>query len=174
MKKKLVKFLLIIISITVVSCKKYDEGPAISFRSAKARVEGDWTLVSGTIDGVNVFNKQTLTGSTYSLTCGTVNYTEESKLKKWRWIFLDNGKFKGEETYFEKNFSYLNGCTPMYNEEESFWQYEGEWKLEDNNKKLVINADGETIKFNIIELRNKSIHLKGTFDGSNYDLKFEQ
>jgi hypothetical protein len=40
MKKYVVVFLLL--TGVIVSCKKYEEGPAFSFRTVKARLTGDW------------------------------------------------------------------------------------------------------------------------------------
>lgn len=37
-------FALFIAIVGVTSCKKYEEGPKISFRSKKARLSGEWTL----------------------------------------------------------------------------------------------------------------------------------
>jgi hypothetical protein len=42
------------IMVGVSSCKKYEEGPAISFRSKTSRVAGDWTLDKATQDGVDI------------------------------------------------------------------------------------------------------------------------
>jgi hypothetical protein len=173
--KKYVLLLSIGIAVFMATgCKKYEEGPAISFRSAKSRIEGDWILVSGTIDGENAFKTETTTSSLYTPSCGTFDIYEEVKLKKLRWLILENGKIKLESTYSYKIFDTLNGCTPTYDYDEGSGQDEGEWKLEDNNKKLVVKVDGDEAKFNILELRNKSLHLKGTIDGTQYDLKFEQ
>ncbi len=50
------KFCLLILSVAVLagvtSCSKYEEGPSISFRSAKARATNTWKLESYTINGV--------------------------------------------------------------------------------------------------------------------------
>jgi len=48
--KKTLLFLIIFASIAC-SCKKYEEGPCISFRSAKNRIYGNYTLTSLTVDG---------------------------------------------------------------------------------------------------------------------------
>jgi hypothetical protein len=44
---------LIILSVSVTSCKKYEEGPAISLLSKKARLTGDWQLESISVNGVD-------------------------------------------------------------------------------------------------------------------------
>ena len=40
-----------ILSFTLISCGKYEEGPKLSLRSKKARVSGDWTLEQYLING---------------------------------------------------------------------------------------------------------------------------
>jgi hypothetical protein len=44
MKNKLISIL--IISIVFVSCSKYEDGPILSFRSKKTRIEGSWKYSS--------------------------------------------------------------------------------------------------------------------------------
>jgi hypothetical protein len=39
--------------ILLFSCKKYEEGPLISFRSAKNRIYGNHTLTKYTVDGID-------------------------------------------------------------------------------------------------------------------------
>jgi hypothetical protein len=42
------------ISTTILtSCKKYEDGPAFSLRTKKARLQGDWKIDSFSIDGVD-------------------------------------------------------------------------------------------------------------------------
>ena len=50
--------LVIIAFITLISiapsCKKYEDGPAISLRTKKARLCGDWKIESSSFDGVDI------------------------------------------------------------------------------------------------------------------------
>jgi hypothetical protein len=50
------KFLLIalVIAIVLPSCKKYEEGPAVSLRSKKARLVYTWQVVQVLKDGVDI------------------------------------------------------------------------------------------------------------------------
>ena len=55
MKNKIVFYVIIIIFFfNANSCKKYDEGPWISFRSAEKRLIGEYKLTKCTIDGEDV------------------------------------------------------------------------------------------------------------------------
>jgi hypothetical protein len=51
MKKTAFFTTLILATILLVACKKYEEGPTLSLRSKTARVAGNWTLESYTVDG---------------------------------------------------------------------------------------------------------------------------
>lgn len=50
--KKIILLFLILTAITE-GCKKYDEGPLLSLRSAKKRVYGSYTLTQYTVNGVD-------------------------------------------------------------------------------------------------------------------------
>ncbi len=50
--KKIILYLIVIAAIAS-SCKKYEEGPLISFRSAKNRVYGDYKLEKYTVNGAD-------------------------------------------------------------------------------------------------------------------------
>jgi hypothetical protein len=51
MKKTILIFSLLLASS--LSCKKYEEGPWISFRSAYNRILGNWKVISYTVNGVD-------------------------------------------------------------------------------------------------------------------------
>ena len=53
--KRIVKIFAVIavLGISFSSCKKYEEGPGLRFRSKKARVEGEWTLSTVSENGVD-------------------------------------------------------------------------------------------------------------------------
>jgi len=52
-KIKLFGIVAIVTMIGLSSCGKYEDGPGISFRSKKGRVEGEWKLSSRTTNGTN-------------------------------------------------------------------------------------------------------------------------
>ncbi len=53
MKNKIQIFILLLIIVTVASCR-YDEGPMLSFRTVESRVQKDFTLVEFTKDGIDM------------------------------------------------------------------------------------------------------------------------
>lgn len=58
-------FLSLILIVSLSSCKKYENGPSLSFRSRTARLENNWKVASYTINGIDF---------TTALT--SINYTE--------------------------------------------------------------------------------------------------
>lgn len=54
MKKILIAIILLATTAGMYSCKKYDEGPALSLRSKNARVVNDWVLDKATNGGLDV------------------------------------------------------------------------------------------------------------------------
>jgi len=65
MKTKII-IMLIIICLFLLTCKKYEEGPAFSFRSVKNRMYGQWRvrelLVDNAIDSINPDSEQLTSG----------------------------------------------------------------------------------------------------------------
>ncbi|HPB01393.1 MAG TPA: hypothetical protein PLZ67_00430, partial [Bacteroidales bacterium] len=49
-------FLLLVSVIILSSCGKYDDGPAVSFRSPEKRLIGLWEFASIKIDGIEYIN----------------------------------------------------------------------------------------------------------------------
>jgi hypothetical protein len=101
MKRVLLVLLIAIIAIpTFQSCKKGENDPAISLRSRKARLVGEWKLSQGTVEkkiGSNVLNyafdgaKCVTTGDVNT----TTNYTEDLSIMKdgtFTFSIFDDGK----------------------------------------------------------------------------------
>ena len=52
--------------LMIVSCGKYEEGPAVSLLTKKQRLTGDWTLESYSSDGVDLTSQmQAVVGSSF-------------------------------------------------------------------------------------------------------------
>jgi hypothetical protein len=54
MKLKVFLFSLFALSIFIISCNKYEEGPMISLKSAEKRIAGDYTVDKYLINGVEI------------------------------------------------------------------------------------------------------------------------
>ena len=53
MKKHITLALTLILTLFFTGCKKYEEGPLISFRSAETRIHGKWEIKEFTINGAD-------------------------------------------------------------------------------------------------------------------------
>lgn len=91
------------ISTTLItSCKKYEDGPAFSLRTKKARIQGDWELDSYSINGDDVTaDMKLLMGANFTLDI------EKDGGYKSTGTSTDEGKWKfGEDkddVYFQSN-----------------------------------------------------------------------
>jgi hypothetical protein len=98
MKRVLLFLLIAVFAIpTFQSCKKGENDPAISFKSRKARLVGEWELTEGTItrnwSGTTII--YTYNGTTVSVsTGGSNNYTQSIVIDKdgtYELTTIDNG-----------------------------------------------------------------------------------
>ncbi|NSW45250.1 MAG: hypothetical protein HPY79_05505 [Bacteroidales bacterium] len=98
MKIFILRFSIIIFTLFIISCKKYPEGPTISFISKTERLSNTWRVkqyfengIDKTNDFNNVFQNYVLTikkDYTYTLTYkafGIINYSENGS-----WAFNSN------------------------------------------------------------------------------------
>lgn len=47
-------FFAFVMLVSITSCRKYEEGPNVSFRTKKARITNNWKYESAQVDGVEV------------------------------------------------------------------------------------------------------------------------
>lgn len=98
MKRVLALLLVALIAIPAFqSCKKGENDPAISLKSRKARLVGEWELTEGTLTRVmgGTTVVYTYTGTTVSVsTGGSFNYTQSLTVEKdgtYKLTTIDNG-----------------------------------------------------------------------------------
>ncbi len=101
--KKIILYLIVIAAIAS-SCKKYEEGPLVSFRSAKNRLYGNYTLTYLTVDGKDCLSQyyDSLSKSFYFYedNSSRVDYCDMIGIRKddglsslsWTWELLDHNK----------------------------------------------------------------------------------
>ena len=148
-------------AITVLnfqSCKKYDDGPAFSLRSKKARLTGEWELVK--INGQTPEQHNSNDNTTYT------NYDLEIEFES-----------DGDLTY-SINRSYINYYgspygSYSYNGSNSY-SLNGEWEWEDNKEAIEITINSPfgnlVVEGEITKLTNNELELE--LDGE--DLEFEK
>jgi hypothetical protein len=66
-------FIFLVIAFCITDCKKYPDGPFISFRGKEARVIGDWEIESFLIDGNDSLSQLTCTSYSFYKNDDTTN-----------------------------------------------------------------------------------------------------
>ena len=149
-KIKITILILLVIAGIIEGCKKYEDGPLVSFRSAENRIFGKHTLIKYTVDGIDSL-------SLYNDSLGlsfNFNYDEVSKEN----ICSIDGKRK------DGKYGSLS------------WN----WKLANNNKILQqiysIGSIGtgpfgklkNNIEWEILRLTNKELKMKTNYNNKEY------
>ncbi len=120
MKKLSTIFLVIVVvAVAISSCRKYEEGPNISFRSKKARLTNNWRVESAEVNGTEVsqdpyWAKQKhyiYRDGKYIVTI-IDPITLEARNVQGTWVLYDHGKKVALTT---KNFSGNIDSTNDYN-----------------------------------------------------------
>ena len=145
----------ILFLLIFISCKKYPEGPCISFRSAKSRIYGDHMLTVLTDNGVDELSQ-------YYDSLGTgfqFNYDDFSKVDACS----------------------IHGETKLGWSSDLVWT----WDLTNDNKILKITSSGGyrpswgpfgtniLPEWEILRLTKKEIKLKTTYNGKEYDISLK-
>jgi hypothetical protein len=124
MKKTLIALTTIIaIGSVVTSCKKGENDPFLSLRSRKARVVGEWKVVSATSEDVQTngdkttttFDGTTLTEVDYDASNGSTNSSTSTQTEEWT---------------FEKDYSF----TYHFTTPSGMQMYEGSWAFMGKSK----------------------------------------
>lgn len=103
---KIILLALAVLATTFSACKKGEDDPALSFRSRKARVVGEWKMTnfkySSTSSSSSSNSSYVMSGdgSTYTAT-ETDDGTPSSSIGtlSWQWTFEKDGKYKFTQTY---------------------------------------------------------------------------
>ena len=142
------------------SCKKYEDGPAFSLRSKKARLTGEWELVK--INGQNP-NEYLSNNSGYSYYNRVItNFSSE-------WEFEDDNDFSRNTSYTETT-SYTNWYGNTYTNYNNFNSSEtGDWDWEDNKEDIEIRANGVISEYEILKLTNEELKLE--YGGAEFEFE---
>jgi hypothetical protein len=155
--KKTILILLVVVAL-ICSCKKYEEGPCISFRSAKSRVLGYHTLTKFTVNGIDSLQAMNdKFGLVFHFWHNVIKSQDIDELRLH--IVYNVG-----DTY-PNNFS----CN---------------FYLGDRNKEIILDYGADLlcnncdrgfgdVHFKIIKLKNDDIHLKTTLNSIEYYLELE-
>lgn len=88
-KKRILLIAALVLVINISSCGKYEDGPAISLRSKKGRLVGEWEVVDiqgvGNLDGDLILEFEKEGDFTLTYDYGSYSYNQEGE-----WSFEDN------------------------------------------------------------------------------------
>ena len=148
-------------AITVLnfqSCKKYDDGPAFSLRSKKARLTGDWELVK--INGQTPEQYNSDSNTTYSNYDLEIEFESDGDL-----TYSINKSYTNYYGSYYGNYSY-NGSNS--------YSLNGEWEWEDDKEAIEITINSPfgnlVIEGEITKLTNKELE----FEVDGEELEFEK
>ena len=89
------KLLFLILCISITSCKKYEDGPAISLMSKKARIANIWTVDTYYLNGKDMTTEYRQLISRDKLVIFQSGNFEYSELSTWSWAVPNyTGKWK--------------------------------------------------------------------------------
>ena len=128
MKIKL--FVTIGITLLFFACKKYEEGPALTFRTAKARITGTWNLTSFHVNGIDS-TSQMLSDSCYSS-----SFIIDSKPEK---VIYKEGNCRGFIGY---------------------WSFTDSYKVLDVSSRFILRQAASGTRWEILRLTNNELWLQ--------------
>ncbi len=199
--KKIPAFIFVLLftgTLIFNSCNKYEDGANLSMRTKKARTEGDWNITSATQGTNNLFNYSYVeTSSAGDPGCfDEFTYTVEHSIPEWQWNLKASGEFHITAVFKKRTIDYgetILNCTLVYGDFSTTVVAQGKWEFDDKKEKIKFTYDsytkdgvlqngtlfsdgttGTTEEFDIVELRNKTMHLSGTINAKEVDLIFEQ
>ncbi len=136
MRKAVFMIMVGALAFSMTSCKKGANDPALSLKSRKARLAGEWTLKEGevvniyTSSGTSTTYTTTFTGSNQTYSDGSSSTTTPYTLT---WEFDKKGKYNSTEVDDGDTYT-----------EEGFWQFLGKSKSAEKKNKEAISIYART------------------------------
>lgn len=154
----------------LLGCSKYDEGPTLTLRSKKHRIEGKWTTTSFLIDNeqeVNIwFDDQQVRVSCQS---GSAVYMHpKSRLAKLEWEINKDGSASQTYTWSSLDIDFnavWSSCKETYKPEEFLTEKRAyTWEFDDDKENVIFTSSNNSYRlvFEILELKEKEVKLKYT------------
>lgn len=156
------------ISVVMISCNKYEDGPAFSLKSAEKRITGNWDLNATKINGklVDIDNIEWL-----------LTEVDTAYLDEWD-IDPESVKISIVKATFEEDGDgvfvlYMNAMSLPLSEKEYF-----SWALDAEKKNILMNYNNTNIEFEILRLTKEEMNIKRTETIDNttttYELEFKK
>jgi hypothetical protein len=169
MKKTIIS---ILVTLTLFSCKKGEDDPAISLRSRKERLAGEWSLASGKLtesyddhaNAIKFGRSFTFKSGRYEASQTIVNYTQFKGAFSLKLIIDKNGTFTSKEQFDSRElhaegvWDFLQKSGDLKNKEEVNFIV-GKLSKGSSYDYHVFNWGLTTMRYRIKELRNKTLVL---------------
>lgn len=194
MRKKKVVGPFILSSIILVSllggCKKYDEGPFVSLRSKQARLTGEWSLTSQSVNETDIplvsWDNITIDFECFQEGPGWKEFSESIELESVNgetWTVLKNGEMDvfTLNTRQELVSSTVADCENEIVELETrvvdfSTVRRRSWAFSSKKENLLVvnNANQDTIEYRILKLTNSELKVEALIDGPLKIFEFEK
>lgn len=186
MKNQILSSCLLLV-VLILGCKKYPEGPKVSFRTPTNRITGDWNCTEYRVNGEDYLEPIffSFTGKT-GLPCAgfipgtTVHKKSCSQYKEInssvKFQFSKDGNLK--ETWKRDRFvldeqKSIDRCECIYEEivyaENNV--YDEKWSFSSDKEKLTVELNGQREEFKILKLTNKEMVLYHPEENGNKETK---
>jgi hypothetical protein len=157
------------------SCKKYNEGPSISFRTKMERACAEWEVKTFLLNNEDVLNYR----YSSSMTCSggsSVYFTVEYLITRLIWKIEKNGDWTMETSFSDKDLDFESSydfCNDYYDYSSGTLNDNGSWSFVSDKEKVEFKFNtanfwsntGDVWVFDIIELKEKQMKLEGLIDG---------
>ena len=170
--------LLGLIALTFSSCKKYEDGPAITLRTVKSRIVGEWKVTKYAVAGQDVLQGMQYGSQIGYCTSGDYfTYTMTEKIDEMIFDFQKDGEYDLDVVYSNSTINYnasMAACSAIYETQTESESESGEWELKDGKEELKISSDyGATIRFEIVQLTKDEMKLEGDFGGEKIEMELK-
>lgn len=115
---------LVLVSLTLMYCKKYNEGPRVSFRSKKERLANEWILSERYVaDTVNMWDDSLNTGLLTLGKTGLYSLVTDTLVESGQWVFNHDKKKVVLEIFDDTNVRPDLFQIQKLKEVELWWSY---------------------------------------------------
>lgn len=154
-------------------CGKYPEGPEISLKSKRKRLEGTYKATEFRADDVNLlyYEQSGITPTS----CGpTIPYNELFNTTLYQWQFTRDGEVHTLQAQSNVLLDYqqtYDNCLLAQSNSNEIYQQHGTWDFYDNKKSIIVSFPGNPeVEMRIIELRDDVLRFTWNAYGSTFYL----
>ena len=158
--KKIILSIALLLIVFTFSCKKYPEGPLISFRTPFARIIGNWQMteyISNGIDSAQYYNNSL----NFHVEIGYRHREEEDKDLNI-YLLNENKSFKERMLFSSDRKTLIVDCTDSIFYDNHGVNFFGPFK--ENTK----------CNWHILKLTNKEFKMSTDLNGNNYKISFKK